>query len=126
MLCKVTDPDGLCILCPFQVKAAQATGCFTNSLFQVGCASYAPPPVPVVSFLTALREHCPNVWKLISGQTLLANVNHPRSQEDVVSNWGPAHTLAEDVVSGAEIAVAPLPSASGFPHLPLPPGREGH
>ena len=36
--------------------------------------------------------------------TLLADVNHPGSQEDLVSNWEPAHSLAEDAVSGAEIA----------------------
>ena len=28
--------------------------------------------------------------------TLLADVNHPGSQEDVVSNWEPAHSLVED------------------------------
>ena len=31
--------------------------------------------------------------------TLLADVNHPGSQEDVISNWEPAHSLAEDAVS---------------------------
>ena len=36
--------------------------------------------------------------------TLLAGVNHPGSQEDLVSNWKPAHNLVEDAVSGAEIA----------------------
>ena len=39
--------------------------------------------------------------------TLLADVNHPDFQEDVVSNWQPAHSLVKDVVSGAEIALAP-------------------
>ena len=28
--------------------------------------------------------------------TLLADVNRPGSQEDVVSNWEPAHSLVED------------------------------
>ena len=36
--------------------------------------------------------------------TLLAGVNHPGSQEDLVSNWEPAHNLVEDAVSGAKIA----------------------
>ena len=36
--------------------------------------------------------------------TLPADVNHPGSQEDLVSNWKPAHNLVEDAVSGAEIA----------------------
>ena len=39
------------------------------------------------------------------------DVNRPGSQEDLVSNWEPAHSLVEDAVSGAEFA--PLPSGSG-------------
>ena len=38
--------------------------------------------------------------------TLLADVNHPGSQEDVISNWQPSHSLVETVVSGAEIVEA--------------------
>ena len=34
---------------------------------------------------------------------LLADVNRPGSQEDLVSNWEPAHSLVEDAISGAEI-----------------------
>ena len=47
----------------------------------------------------------PGSWSLAA--TLLADVNHPGSQEDEVSNWEPAHSLVEDAVSGAEIAAAP-------------------
>ena len=36
--------------------------------------------------------------------TFLADVNHPGSQEEFVSNWEPAHSLVEDAVSGAKIA----------------------
>ena len=36
--------------------------------------------------------------------TLLVVVNHPGSQEHLVSNWEPARSLVEDAVSGAEIA----------------------
>ena len=36
--------------------------------------------------------------------TLPVDVNHPGSQEDLVSNLEPARSLAEDAVSGAEIA----------------------
>ena len=39
--------------------------------------------------------------------TLLAGVNRPESQEDVVGNWEPAHSLVKDAVSGAKIAAAP-------------------
>ena len=35
--------------------------------------------------------------------TLLTDVNRPGSQEDMVRNWEPAHSLVEDAVSGAEI-----------------------
>lgn len=51
--------------------------------------------------------------------TLLADVNHPGSQDDVVSDWQPAHNLARDVVSGNEIAVAPCLLPLALIHLPL-------
>ena len=43
VLHKSTDSDGLCVLCPSQVQAAQPTGCLATSLSQVGHGSYAPP-----------------------------------------------------------------------------------
>ena len=49
-------------------------------------------------------------------------VNHPGSQEDVVSSWQPAHSLVENAVSGAEIAVAPCLLALA---ASLPPIGEG-
>ena len=49
--------------------------------------------------------------------TLLADVNHPGSQKDVVSNWKPIHSLVEDAISGAEIA--PCLLALAVTHLPL-------
>ena len=51
--------------------------------------------------------------------TLLADVNHLGSQEDEVSNWEPAHSLVEDVISGAEIAAAPCLLALAVSRLPL-------
>ena len=51
--------------------------------------------------------------------TSLADVNHPGSQEDMVSNWEPADSLVEDTVSGAEIAVVPCLVALDVEHLPL-------
>ena len=36
--------------------------------------------------------------------TLLADVNHQESQEDLVSNWEPVRSLVKNIVSGAEIA----------------------
>ena len=34
----------------------------------------------------------------------MADVKHPGSQEDVVSNWKPTHSLVEDAISETEIA----------------------
>ena len=50
--------------------------------------------------------------------TLLADVNHPGYQENVVSNWEPACSLVEDAVPGTDIAAAPYPAALAA-HLPL-------
>ena len=36
--------------------------------------------------------------------TLLVDVNHPGSQEDLVSNWETAHSLMEHAISVVEIA----------------------
>ena len=36
--------------------------------------------------------------------TVPADVNHPESQEVLVSNWEPAHSLVEDAGSGVEFA----------------------
>ena len=38
--------------------------------------------------------------------TLLANVNRPGSQEDLVSNWEPAHSLEEDAIYGPRLHLA--------------------
>ena len=42
------------------------------------------------------------------------DVNGPQSQEDLVINWEPAHSLVEDAISGAEIA-RHLPALAGPP-----------
>ena len=59
--------------------------------------------------------------------TLLADVNHPGSQEDVVSNWEPAHSLMEDAGLWGREWSSPLPSGSGchpLASLPLVAGRD--
>ena len=43
--------------------------------------------------------------------TLRADVNRPGSQEDMVSNWAPAHSLVEDAISAAEMAPRLLATA---------------
>ena len=51
--------------------------------------------------------------------TLLADVNHPGSQEDEVSSWESAQSFVEDAISGAEIAEAPCLLALAVTSLPL-------
>ena len=51
--------------------------------------------------------------------TLLGDVNHPGSQEDVVSNCKPAHSLVGVVASGAEITAVPCLPALIVKCLPL-------
>ena len=67
-----TDPDGLCILCPSQLRTAQLTGCLASTLSQVGHPSYSPPWSWTLSFLGVPWEHSPRCamclfWGLISG-----------------------------------------------------------
>ena len=77
------------VLCPYQVRAAQETGCLVNTLSQVclitslvpatwfpGCAARALSLVCCVSLLRSCFQ----------AVTILANVNHPGFQEDLVSN----------------------------------------
>ena len=87
VLSKHTVQGGLCILCTSLVQAALFPGCTTKTLSQ---ACYVSPQ---------------GSWS--QTVTLLANVNQPGSQEDMVSDRQPAHSLAGDVVSGANIVAAP-------------------
>ena len=66
--------------------------------------------------LSFLGVPCVSSGERISDCTLLEVFNRPGSQEDLVSNWEPAHNLVEDAISGAKIvpclpalAVACLP-----------------
>ena len=56
-------------------------------------------------------------WSLAA--TLLEDVSHPGSQENVVSSLEPAHSLVEDAVSGTEIAAAPCLPVLAVASLPL-------
>ena len=63
-------------------------------------------PVPATQFPGVLQERCLRCAMCLLGSsslaaTLLADVNHPGSKEDLVSNWEPAHSLVEDAISGA-------------------------
>ena len=114
-----TDQDELSALCPSQVCAAQASRCLVSELFPAGHASESPAwPGPLSSWVYCQsrvpRVPCISYGKLIS-VTLLADVNHTGSQEDMVGNRKPAHSLVENVVSGAKIAAAPCLQALAIP-----------
>ena len=80
-------------------------------------------PVPATWFpgcaVGALSHGCrvPPLGSSSFTAALLADVNHPGSQEDLLRNWEPAHSLVEDAISGTEIAPR-LPALAGA-HLPL-------
>ena len=105
---KPQSPVG-CVLCPSQVQDAQVTRYLART--QVGCVSYAPPQSWLLCFLDASQGHSPSsvglLWGAYQAVTLLVDVNCPGSQEDVVSNWQPAHRLVENAVSGAKITATP-------------------
>ena len=92
-----TVPGGLCVLITFPAPAAGFSGCGVRAPSQVCCVS------PLGSWFLAAA--------------LLANVDCPGSQEDLVSNWEPAYSLVEDAVSGAEIT--PCFPVLAIAHLPL-------
>ena len=111
-----------CILCPSQIWAAQATRCLSSTLSPGRAVHLITSPVPAAPFpgceAGVLSQVCCvsplGSWFLAA--TLLADVNHPGSQEDLVSNWEPACSLVEYAISGAEfvpclraLAIASLP-----------------
>ena len=84
------------------------------------CLNHRPSPNPLVfqvhqeSAVSGVL--CISSGELISGCGLPGDVNHPVSQEDLVSNWEPAQSLVEDAISGAKIATCLL--ALAVAHLP--------
>ena len=99
-----------CVLCPSQVQAAEATRCLASVLSPGGWRILSPPWSQPLGFLGVQWEHCPRcamclLWgELISGCDPPGRCQPSGSQEDLVSNWKPAHSLVEDTVSGAEIS----------------------
>ena len=83
VLCDHTVPGGLCVLITSPVLAARWPWCAARVRSQV-CR------------MSPLKNSS-------QAATLLADVNHPGSQEDAVSSWEPAHSLVENAVSGAEM-----------------------
>ena len=99
VLSKCTVPGGLCILIISPVLAAWFPGCAMRTLSQV-------------CHMSPLGSWC---W----AATVLVDVNHPGSQEDMVGNWEPAHSLVEDAISASEIAASPCLPVLAFTHLPF-------
>ena len=111
-----------CVLCRSQVRAAQATRCLVSALSLSGSCVLSPPgPSPLVSRVphgsAVSGVPCVSSGELISGCDLPGRC--PGSQEDLVSSWEPAHSLVEDVLSGAEIAAAPCLQALAVSSLLL-------
>ena len=97
------------ILCPSHIQASQKTRCLVSTLSPGRVVCLITSPLPAAQFpacaVGVSSEVC-CLSPLGNGSlaaTLLVDVNHPGSQEDLVSNWEPAHCLVEDAVSGAEI-----------------------
>ena len=54
------------------------------------------------------------LWGADLRLTLLVDVNHTESQEDMVSSWEPAHSLMEDAAAPCLLALAVVKSSSGW------------
>ena len=88
-------------------------------------SALSPGTVHLITFLApavwfpgcAAGVPCVSSGELISGSDLPLRCQPSRTQEDLVSNWEPAHSLVEDAISGAEIA----PHILGLAVAHLPP-----
>ena len=78
------------------------------------CSYHLPGPSRSVSWVCS-DSVISGVLCVSSGE--LMDVSCPGSQEGLVSNWEPAHSLVEDAISGAEIA--PCLLALAVASLPL-------
>ena len=113
----------VCLLYPSQVWEAQAIRCLASALSQVCSASYhLPSPSLSVSWVscksTVSCVPCVSSGGWSQAMALLADVDHPGSQEDMVSNllsvwWRMLYLWCTNCV---------LPSSSGcLPPASLPP-----
>ena len=111
-----------CVLCTSLVQTVQATRYFASTFFPGRAVHLINSLVPAAWFsrwaVEALFQVC---WVSSLGScslsaAFLADVNHPESQEVLVSNWEPAPSLVEDAISEAKVASC-LP-ALAVTHLP--------
>ena len=91
----------------WQVHCPRWTTCLNHlpgpGLWFPGCTARAPSQLYCISPLGSSSQTV----------TLLADINHPGSQGNVVSNWDPAHSLVEDASLCGWDCSSPLPSSSG-------------
>ena len=131
VLCKGTDPDELCVLCPSQVQADQVTGCLASTLSHVDHASYSPPQSWPLGFPGVLWEHSPRyaMWLLWEAALRLWHSWHMSMLQDPRKTWlatGSLLTVWCEMLSLQRDCSSPLPFGSGCHTLiSLPPGREG-
>ena len=97
------------ILCPSHVWVPQATRCLASTLFQAAVhLNHLPGPGCLVSWVchesTSQVCHTSPLESWSQAATLLEDVNHPGSQENMVSSWEPAHSSVEDALSAAELS----------------------
>ena len=126
---KGTDLDGLCVLCPSQVwkfrwSVAWWVNCSRWAMHHINCLDQTTQFLRCTARAQSQVCHVSPMGSWSQSVTLLTDVNHPGFQEDVVSNWKPAHSSVENGLCGQDFS-SPLSSGSGYP-LPafLPLGRE--
>ena len=114
-----------CVLCPSQVRAAQAASCLASALSPVGPASYSPSRSQPLGSPGALRERrlrCAVCLLWGAGLRLrpswwMSTIQEPRK------TWLATGSLLtvwwRTLVSGAEIGVGPCLPALAVPCLPL-------
>ena len=112
---------GECVSCPSQLRRPGAW--WAHCPRWIVCLNHLPSPGRSVSWEVArtLSQVClVSLGSWSQTASLLADVSQPRFQEDVVSNWEPAHSLVEDAsLRGWD---CPLPASSGCRmHASLPP-----
>ena len=101
-------------------KQLRQPGAWPAHTPQVGQCILSPPSSQPLGFLGVQWEHCLRrvlyifFGELISGCDPPGGCHRPVSQEDLVSNWKPVHSLVEDVVSGGEFG----PCLLALAHLP--------
>ena len=108
---------------PSQIQAAQETRCLVSAL-SPGRERVCVLSLPLsqsLDFLGVQQAHHLRhamclLWGADLAATLLADVNHPGSQEDLVNNWGSARSLVGDAIS--ETGIAPRLSALAVSCLP--------